>query len=249
MAVAHMIPEPEDCESTLINEADVDPATGSAPRTRGRRGVLKLTLALAVVAIGAMAFRSYATRGSPSADAIHDLALYGQHMCRACQGQQCGCDWANENSCSAQAYSSDCCWSCCCAQNGFHQFQRPAAVVASAAVAPPASVSGVGACSLAHGQGVRVTGNSGTTYHATIIGPSGSDRYQVGISGQSYSVGTDRISECQPWSPLLTFWLPLLFGLVLLGVLAFIIYKKVKGKEEEEAKAPAPAPSRTCCGK
>jgi len=124
-------------------------------------------------------------------------------------------------------------------------------VQGSTAVVAPENVRDVGdvGCALEHEKLVHVTGNSGTTYPAIVIGASGSDTFQLRISGKPYLVQAEKISECHSANALLTFWLPLLIGLALLCVLAYIIYKKVKAGQSAASMPLDSQKSRWCCGK
>lgn len=52
--------------------------------------------------------------------------------------------------------------------------------------------------------------------------------YQVSIGGNEYSLNMARIAECSPFNTFLFFWLPLLLAIVVLCIIAFCIYKKIK---------------------
>lgn len=247
-----------DIDTLLADEAAGAP---EAPqRSHGRRAVVKAVAVLAAVAGAIVALGRFGRQVAPDADGAHDVALYGQHACDACQGQQCGCDWANAETCSAKSYTADCCWSCCCAQDGIHQFSAlpyqaglPGHGVllghGVGIVAAPDHLHGTmdRGCSLNYGQAVHVTGNSGSSYHATITGYSGGGLYKAAIGSQEYPVRAEQISECSPANELLTFWLPLLLVCLVLCAVAYVVYKKVTTGKLPEVPA-SPPPSRSCCG-
>mmetsp|Transcript_5304 Transcript_5304/g.15586 ORF Transcript_5304/g.15586 Transcript_5304/m.15586 type:complete len:249 (+) Transcript_5304:72-818(+) len=232
----------EEGEVALIEGAGL-PEAAASPRPHGR-GMLAAALALAACAAAAAAFVSFRRGTFVAADPTKDLALYGEHMCAGCHGEECNCNWATAEMCSPQHFASECCWSCCCAQSGYHQFAP--GPTPKIIVSPMEDGTYDRGCELEAGQVVQVTGNSGTRYHATIMGYSGGGMYQIGISGQTYAVTAERISECQPGNAFLMFWLPLVLGLALLGVVGFLIYKKVKDGKPAAAPAPPPPPARTC---
>mmetsp|Transcript_4071 Transcript_4071/g.11152 ORF Transcript_4071/g.11152 Transcript_4071/m.11152 type:complete len:253 (+) Transcript_4071:53-811(+) len=250
MASARDFARPEDGDDPLLLADAVDEAgwplahSEAAPRRVRGRG-LKVLLAAVLGVVGFVAaVRSLGHVAAAGADAEQSVALSDQHTCFNCLGGSCQCGWANAKSCSAKAFSTDCCWSCCCSRGGLQVL--PQGMLGSSEPLDPG-------CPVSHGQVVHVTGSSGTDYHGMVSGYQGNGVYEVSIGQQTYPVQKDSISECAANALLtvLTFWLPLLLVLAALCVAAYMLYKKWKDGKlpwvPEALSAPAPA-KRGCCG-
>jgi len=223
------------------------PEAAAAPvRVRGRALAIALSVVAGVVATVFLASHGKSAAVHEGAPIDGDLQLYGQHQqCSTCPGGQCNCDWVNAQTCAPAANTGDCCWNCCCASGNLASLaaKLPLASHAARLPAPPpaqlpaysdgSAVVESDGCSLATGQAVHVTGNSGREYTGTVLAQTGSGLFEVGIFDESYTVSSDYIAECgQPWwANFWGFWVPFFLIVLLIGALvglAFFLWRTMK---------------------
>lgn len=228
------------------------PAEEAPPSAHGRgiKIVLALVLGMACAAVAVEGLGGRTAQTPQTADMTHKMELYGHRACPSCQGGGCHCAWANADTCSSKSYSTDCCWSCCCGQGGFHQHSMPGASYwpTSGAYWPAGGLTYEDRdCHVSDGQGVHVKGNSGNIYYGTVMGYQGNGMYQVAIDSKPYPIHSEYISECTIANALLTFWLPLLLAIAVLCCILFVVYKKVKTGKLPDVPDLVEPPKRRCC--
>mmetsp|Transcript_91410 Transcript_91410/g.263169 ORF Transcript_91410/g.263169 Transcript_91410/m.263169 type:complete len:225 (+) Transcript_91410:75-749(+) len=223
MAVPDIV---EDGSTLLALEAAECPAS-PANQFHRRSVVVAVAAAAAIGAMAVVAGLAGHILRPVAASPGDDLELWGQQQCSSCNGG-CNCDWANEASCATDTHDESCCWTCCCGQvssvnpvfvhhhhhHVYHYSEYPHEVAS---------------CNLHHGDWVHVTGFSGRSYSATVVGWVGDDVFEVEISGHSYRVHSHAIDLCTIGpNYFLTTVLPILLIIV---VVAAVLYILLKGKK------------------